>query len=218
MNSRLPYFEENTEPIPARIATGLQKIGMAMKQQSWQRANEEGLSVTQGQILVLLVAHGPLSAKELSERLRVTLPTVSDSVRVLLDKHLITRSVDARHPRSSLLTPTKRGASVGHRARSWPEFMADAVESLRPDEQRAFFSGVVKMIASLQAAGLIPLHGMCVSCTYFRPNVHTGPSPHHCALVDAPLAGEQLRIECPEHEVASEPARQQQWEQFTRAH
>ena len=34
----LPYFEENTEPLASRIATGLHKIGLAMKQQSWQQA------------------------------------------------------------------------------------------------------------------------------------------------------------------------------------
>jgi hypothetical protein len=94
--------------------------------------------------------------------------------------------------------------------------MADAVQSLAPDEQRAFFSGVMKMIRGLQEEGLVPLHGMCVSCTHFRANVRPGPSPHHCALVDAPLAGEQLRIECPAHEVGSEQARQEQWAQLMR--
>ncbi|HVK83785.1 MAG TPA: MarR family winged helix-turn-helix transcriptional regulator [Kofleriaceae bacterium] len=214
--SRLPYFDDNTDPLPVRIAAGLNKIGLAMKQQTWELANEEGLSATQGQILALLVAHGPLSGKELSERLAVTLPTVSDSVRVLLDKKLVTKAPDPRHPRASLVTPTTRGLEIGGRARSWPEFMADAVGALSADEQQAFLSGVMKMIRSLQEQGLIPLHGMCVTCTHFRPNVRSGPSPHHCALVDAPLAGEQLRVECPDHEVAPEAERRQQWQKFLR--
>src|SRR5688572_4312638 len=156
-SKRLPYFDENSEPLPSRIATGLHKIGLAMKQQSWQQANEEGLSPTQGQILAALVGNGPLTGKELSERLGVTLPTISDSVRVLVEKQLVTKSPDPRHPRASLLTPTKKGAVLGARARSWPEFMADAVADLSPEEQRAFFSGVVKMIRGLQEQGLVPL-------------------------------------------------------------
>ncbi len=40
---RLPFFEENTEPLDRRIAAGLHKVGLAMKQQAWQQANEEGL-------------------------------------------------------------------------------------------------------------------------------------------------------------------------------
>ena len=212
---RLPYFEEHTEPLAARIATALHKIGMAMKQQAWQHANEEGLSATQGQILAVLVGQGALTGKELSERLGVTLPTISDSVRVLVDKQLLTKSPDPRHPRASLLTPTKRGASLGARARSWPEFLADAALELSGDEQRAFFSAVTKMIRALQEQGLIPLHGMCATCTHFRPNVHTGKAPHHCALVDAPLATEQLRVDCPDHALADEATRRRVWTQLS---
>jgi DNA-binding MarR family transcriptional regulator len=217
MKKRLPYFDEHTEPIAGRIATGLHKIGLAMKQQAWQRANEEGLSATQGQILAALVSDGPLSGTELRERLGVTLPTISDSVRVLVEKGLATKSADPRHPRASLVTPTRKGVALGARARSWPEFMADAVAELSPEEQRAFYSGIVKMIRSLQEQGLVPLSGMCVTCTHFRPNVHSGARPHHCAFVDAPLAGEELRLDCPEHErAADEEARKRLYDQFVK--
>jgi DNA-binding MarR family transcriptional regulator len=213
---RLSYFDEHSEPISARIATGLHKIGLAMKQQAWQQANEEGMSPTQGQILAALVAHGQLSGTELSQRLGVTLPTISDSVRVLVEKELVTKAADPRHPRATLVTLTKKGTGLGGRARSWPEFMADAVTSLTPEEQRAFFAGVVKMIRTLQETGLVPLSGMCVTCTHFRPNVRVGIAPHHCAFVDVPLANEQLRLDCAEHELADEAARPTLWEHFVR--
>ena len=214
--SSLPYFDENTEPLSSRIATGLHKIGLAMKQQAWQQANEDGLSATQGQILAAIVTHGRLTGSELSERLGVTLPTISDSVRVLVEKKLLTKSPDPRHPRASLLTLTRKGAQLGSRARAWPEFMAAAVTDLTAEEQRAFFSGVVKMIRTLQDQGLIPVSGMCVTCTHFRPNVRLGTAPHHCALVDAPLANDQVRLVCPEHELAAETPRRELWEQFMR--
>ncbi len=197
---RLRFFEENTDPIGQRIATGLHKIGLAMKQQSWRQANEEGLSATQGQILAALVSSGPLTGTELGARLGITLPTISDSVRVLVEKKLVHKSADPRHPRASLIMPTTRGRTLGTRARSWPEFLADAVATLSPVEQEAFFSGIVKMIRSLQEEGLVPVSGMCVTCTHFRPNVHSGLMPHHCAFVDAPMASEHLRLDCPEHE------------------
>jgi DNA-binding MarR family transcriptional regulator len=211
---RLPYFDEHSEPLALRIAAGLHKIGLAMKQQAWQQASEEGLSATQGQILAALVSHGPLTGSELRERLGVTLPTISDSVRVLVEKKLVRKAPDPRHPRASLLTPTEQGAALGARARSWPEFMAAAVEGLSLDEQRAFLNGVVKMIRGLQVQGLIPLDGMCVTCTHFRPNVRDGAKPHHCAFVDAPLAAEQLRVACTEHQLADDAARARAWERF----
>lgn len=215
-SKRGAYFADHTEPLPARIATGLHKIGLAMKQQAWQQANDEGLSATQGQILAALVAHGPLTGTELAERLGITLPTISDSVRVLVEKKLVARASDPRHPRASLLSPTKPGAALGARARSWPEFLAAAVHDLAPEEQRAFFTGVVKMIRLLQEQGLVPRSGMCVTCTHFRPNVRTGATPHHCAFVDAPLASEQLRLDCTDHELAAAAARRELWEHFMR--
>lgn len=208
---RATFFDENTQPLAERIATGLHKIGLAMKQQAWQQAHEEGLSATQGEILAVLVGQGPVTASVLSARLGVSLPTISDSVRALVDKKLVTKSPDPRHPRASLLTPTKKGAQLGARARSWPEFMADAVAELSPEEQRAFFAGVVKMIRAMQAEGRVSPSGMCVTCTHFRSNVREGASPHHCALVDAPLADEQLRLDCADHAPAPEPARSAPW-------
>jgi DNA-binding MarR family transcriptional regulator len=217
MSSRsLPLVDETTEPLSLRIAMGLHKVGLAMKQQAWQQASSEGLSATQAQILAALVAHGPLTGSELSGRLGVTLPTISDSARVLLEKQLLTKSADPRHPRASLLTPTKKGAKLGARARSWPEFLAAAVDDLTPEEQRVFYSGVVKMVRALQEQGLVPLSGMCVTCTHFRPNVRAGASPHHCAFVDAPLANDHLRLDCPEQELAAETTRRELWEQFMR--
>ena len=213
---RLPCVQPEMETLPERIATGLHKIGLAMKQQGWQQANSEGLSATQGQLLAALVTHGPLSGTELSDRLGVTLPTISDSVRALVDKGLATRSADPRHPRAKLVTPTAKGAALGARARSWPEFMAQAVADLAPDEQRAFYGGVVKMIRSLQEQGLVPFSGMCVTCTHFRPNVRAGATPHHCAFVDVPLASEQLRLDCPEHELADDRGREHIWKQLVR--
>ena len=54
---RPPSFEQQSGPLPRRIAAGLHKIGLAMKQQAWQQANEEKVSATQGQILAGLRHH-----------------------------------------------------------------------------------------------------------------------------------------------------------------
>jgi hypothetical protein len=73
-------------------------------------------------------------------------------------------------------------------------------------EQAVFLSGLVKMIRTLHEGGPIPTNRMCVTCVHVRPNVHEGPTPHHCACVDAPMAPSHLRLDCPEQVEAPEGA------------
>ncbi len=210
-------FDERSDPVPSRIATGLHKLGLAMKQQTWLKAAEDGLSPTQGQILAALATEAPLTGTDLSKRLGITLPTISDSVKALVDKGLVRRKSDPRHPRASLLELTASGSTRATSARAWPEFLATAVSSMSEPEQQAFLTGLVKMIRTLQENGQIPTHRMCVTCTHFEPNVHDGDAPHHCRFVDAPMAERHLRIDCAEHVEASASERAASWERFVAA-
>ena len=215
MSRRLPVlFDEASQPIDKRIATGLQKLGLAMKHQAWSQASQAGLSPTQGQILATLGVEGSLTGSELATRLGITLPTVSDSVRVLVEKGTVAKQPDPRHPRASLLALTAAGRALADQVSTWPDFLSDAASELSPPEQEAFLGGVVKMIRALQVKGLIPTSRMCVSCTYFRPHAHQGPLPHHCAFVDAPMADRHLRVECADHEEAPAEQRDEAWRRF----
>lgn len=214
---RLPSFEESSEPVAQRIATGLHKLGLAMKQQAWLKAAEDGLSPTQGQILAALLADAPLTGTDLSKRLGVTLPTISDSVKTLVEKGLVEKTSDPRHPRASLLALTAAGKKRAASVRAWPEFLAAAVGVMSEPEQEVFLAGLMKMIRSLQESGQIPTNKMCVTCTYFRPRVHDGGLPHHCAFVDAPMADQHLRLDCPDHSEATPAERAATWQRFLNA-
>lgn len=50
-------FDTSTA-IEQHILIGLEKIGLALKSQSWQDAGQQGLTPTQGQILALLIDKG----------------------------------------------------------------------------------------------------------------------------------------------------------------
>jgi DNA-binding MarR family transcriptional regulator len=210
----LPYFEENSEPLDHRIAKALHKLGLALKHQTWMQANEEGLSPTQGQILSALFDSGSLTGSELAKQIGITLATVSDSVRVLVAKGFATKKPDARHPRASLIELTQAGRKAAAKTRTWPDFLSSAIGALSEPEKQVFNTAILKMIRTMQEVGQIPTSRMCITCTSFRPRVHEGPSPHHCALVDAPLADHHLRLDCPEHQAAPKEQRDAAWLAF----
>lgn len=206
-----------TPPLDQRIATGLHKLGLALKHQTWTLASADGLSPTQGQILAALAVEGALSTSEVAERLGIGLPTVSASVTTLAAKRLVRRTPNPRHPRARLLRLTTAGTRLAARTTAWPEFLTQAVGTLSGPEQATLLTALMKMIRSLQEQGQIPVSRMCATCVHFRPNVHRGATPHHCAFVDAPMGAQHLRLECADHTPA--PIEQQRiaWARFTAA-
>lgn len=199
---RLQVFDRESEPIARRIAVGLSKIGLAMKQEAFSSAGGSGLSPTQAQILTMLASTGAPGARasDLATWLAVSLPTVSDSVRALVEKGLVAKQTDDSDRRAARLVLTDAGKKKAAVAAGWPDFLASAVDAMDSSEQEVFLAGLVKMIRTLQERGQIPIARMCATCTHFRPNAHDDArTPHHCAFVDAPMGDRHLRLDCNEH-------------------
>ncbi|HKN85919.1 MAG TPA: MarR family winged helix-turn-helix transcriptional regulator [Nitrospiraceae bacterium] len=210
-------LESQTEPLTRRVATGLGKIGLAIKSRAWKEAGVRRITPLQAQTLTILRMRTKSTAtvSEIGEELAVALPTASEVLRVLEQRGLIKKQrsrADARTVMVSLTTKGRRKADV---AAGWPDFLAAAADVLPPAEQESLLRALIKMIRTLQEQGDIPIAKMCVTCQFFHPNVHEEKErPHHCELVDAAFGDRLLRIECPEHQVAEKQERDQTWERF----
>ncbi len=211
-----PQSPLDSPPLERRIATGLYKLGLALKHQERSEASAHGLSPTQGQILALLAAEGALSASEVGDRLGIGLPTISEAVTTLVTKGLVRRAPDPRHPRARLVRLTAAGRRLSVDTRAWPAFLTTTVGSLTTVEQATLLTALIKMIRTLQEQGQIPVQRMCVTCTHFRPRVRHGDQPHHCAFVDAPMRASQLRLECDDHAAAAAEQQRLHWARFVK--
>jgi hypothetical protein len=115
-----------------------------------------------------------------------------------------------------LVQLTPEGSALASRVAGWADFMMAAVDVLNPHEQHVVLVSLVKMIRALQQRGQIPISRMCVTCQFFRANVYNDRvNPHHCNLVDAPFGPLQLRVDCPEHQVADPELEKQNWSRFS---
>lgn len=185
-------FDSLSEPIARRVTAGLTKIALGL----------------------LRDAPGGMGLRALARLLGVSPPTVSEAVNTLVGKHLVIKAPGA-DKRSINLVLTQAGEALADQTREWPGFLADAVDTLDPVEQAALLRPLVKVVRALQQADDVPLQRMCVTCTYFRPNVHgDAANPHHCAYVDAPFGDRHLRLACPEHAPASAAEQEQAWRHF----
>jgi len=215
-----PESHANRESAAQRITTGLVKIGMAVKSRNWSEAGKHGLTPTQAQILSFLngTAQQSASLGEIAEGMAITPPTASDSVSSLVGKGLVTKQRSAADGRAVTLALTGEGRHLAQEVSDWTDFLASTVEALAPDEQEVFVKGLVKIIRTLQVRGEIPLSRMCVTCRYFRPNIHAGSTaPHHCDYVDMRFGDAALKIHCSDHELAPDEMQRALWSRFQAA-
>lgn len=200
-----------------QVTVGLTKLGIAMKSRAWQETGMRGLTPTQAQVLALLHvrSRGSMRLSQLAAGLGVTAATMSEAVETLVRKGLVEKAREAEDGRALRITLTEAGRHEADRVAGWPDFLHAGLEALTPDEQVIFLRGIIKIIRTLQERGLIPVAQMCVTCRFFRPNVHADPvRPHHCAFVDAPFGDQHLRIECPDYQDAPDEQAQRAWERF----
>lgn len=213
-------FDSAPDPITQRVTVGLMKLGIAMKSRAWQEAGGRGLTPTQAQVLVLLRLHsaGGMRLSQLAQGLGVTAATMSETVETLVRKGLVEKARTVEDGRALSITLTAAGRREADRVAGWPDFLGESLAALPLDEQVIFLRAIIKMIRALQERGLILVARMCVTCRFFRPNVHADLArPHHCAFVDAPLGNQHLRIECPDHAEAPREQAQRAWEAFLAA-
>jgi DNA-binding MarR family transcriptional regulator len=184
-----------------RLATGLHKIGLVLRQAAWRESGAKGLTPTQAQLLALLVASTTgRRLSELAAELGITAATASDSLSVLERKGLVRKSRAVGDGRALAARPTPKGCLLAGRLALWPDFLLAALGELDKVERDVFQRALVKMIRSLQVRGRIPVARMCVGCQFFRPHAHADArAPHHCAFVDAPFGDRELRIDCADH-------------------
>lgn len=193
------------EDVAAKTAAALERIGHAFRVLTLRRAHEYGLSPTQLQLLLRLAADPPDRRRPgaLAREFDVSPASLSDSIAALERKHLIERRRLRGDRRGFSLTLTPSGRRLARQSQTLPEPVEQAVRQLPADQQLALLQSLYALIAELQRAEVITVARMCITCRHFRPDIHEGPRPHHCALLDMPLAQRSLRIDCPEHELAA---------------
>lgn len=207
-----------TPTTAGRIVAGLSKVALVFRHAQWAASGQRGLTPTQSQILAIIGgSREPLGVKGVADRMAVTMGTASEAVGSLVDKGLLRKGADRSDGRAVVLSLTASGRREAAHAAEWPGAIVEAAEAMPEAERALLLRGLVGMIRTMQARGMVPTSRMCVECRYFRPNERPGtPRPHHCLFIDAPIGDADLRLDCAEMEPAEASVRPRLWEVFVR--
>jgi DNA-binding MarR family transcriptional regulator len=185
-----------------------------MRSQAWEWAESAGLTPTQGEILVLLMQRKtPLRLGEIARETALTAATTSDAVSTLEQKGLVEKRRALDDGRALALRLTTKGRTAAKRALQWPDFLTEAIGSLREEEQAVFYRMLLKMIRQLQVQGDIPAHRMCVTCKHFEPSKNK-KMLHRCLLLEQSYGDSGLRLDCSVHDEADLLTQKKTWKIF----
>ena len=187
----------SSEPLNAHLARLLERIGEVARAMRWDEATSTGLSPLQLRILGFVADHAGQSVgvARLSDEFQVTRPTVSDSVKLLVDRGYLVRKPDPLDGRGHMLGLTATGR------RHLPEAVpfAAALTTLPKQEREALLLALMRLLHALLVSGDVQVQRMCWSCVHYRGDKQ---GRHHCAVLAVDLSRAELRTDCAEHVAA----------------
>jgi DNA-binding MarR family transcriptional regulator len=190
--------------VDARIVAALERLSQVFRVRLREEARRRNLSPIQAQILVYMLHHEVelRRVSQLAREFDLTQATVSDAVASLETKGLLRREQWPEDRRIVSLRLTPEGDGLATSLSNWADPIREHVEGFSQGERETAMGFLMELAGSLQRSGLITVARMCVTCRFFRRDVRPGEaSPHHCGLLNVPLGGSDLRVDCPEHEV-----------------
>lgn len=197
MNDSVFNLDHQNSSVDAKIVAGLERLGEVFRTLLWQQSRDTGLSPIQIQLLLFLSFHGPDKRKigYLAAEFNLTKPTISDAVKVLVQKELVMRIDDPMDNRSHSLQLTPAGQRIVDQTSGFASALSPLVGQLEVAQKTALYESLFTLIYGLHQRGLITVQRMCKTCLHYQYDGRI----HYCGLLKIPLEADQLRLDCPEH-------------------
>jgi len=183
----------------SKIIASLERIAQAFRVLLWNESKTNGLSPIQVQVLIFLLHHDEEMRKVsyLASEFNMTKATISDTVKTLEQKGLITKAYNQHDTRSYHICLSAAGKAIANQTALFTRELQAPIGQLDAGDKEALWLGLVGIIRHLNKAGIITIQRMCFTCSHYRPD--PGGNGHFCQLMNQSLMPAELRVDCPEH-------------------
>ena len=194
----LNYQNNNVD---GRIVAALERISEVFRVLLWDESKAFSLTPIQVQILIFLHTHSKDKRKVsyLAEEFNLSKPTISDAVKALEEKSLITRKNNPDDSRSYHIELTKKGKEIAEKTSLFTVELVKPIEQLESNDKENLLLSLLRIIYHMTRTGVITIQRMCWTCEYYRSDQDQGQ--HFCKLLNKRLLVTDLRIDCPEHSI-----------------
>lgn len=177
----------------------VERLGELLRVDSRQATRDHGLQPVQLEVMHYLSICNRFSDTPMAvtEYLGLTKGTVSQTLKVLEKKELLSKKLDEIDKRISHLKLTAKGEKLLNKTIPTTMFVK-ACEALPDKKQSEITSSLKQLLITLLQANDLKTFGVCSSCRY---NSKTENGGYFCRLVEQPLSVEDIELICREHEV-----------------
>jgi DNA-binding MarR family transcriptional regulator len=203
MNKSPFQLDHQNKSTESRIIAALERISQAFRVLLWNESKEFALSPIQVQVLIFLLHHSEEKRKVsyLADEFNMTKSTISDTIKALDQKGLINKTTERQDSRSYVIHLTKKGIDIAERTSVFTRELQIPIDKLHPDDKENLLLSLMGVIHHLNRTGVITIQRMCTTCVHYKPA--DGRQPHFCKLLNKKIENSELRIDCPDHQLAS---------------
>ncbi len=187
--------------IESKIVVALERISEAFRVLLWQESKANNLSPIQIQVLIFLLFHNTEKCKisYLSKEFNMTKATISDSVKILFEKNLIEKTNDTIDTRSFSISLTNKGKKIAQQSSSFAGVIEKPIINFTAKQKDILLVSLLELINKLNQEGVITVQRMCLTCKFYNKS----KASHYCNLLNKHMQNNELRVDCPEHQIVS---------------
>lgn len=190
--------EHQQTDLSSKIVAGFERVSEAFKVLLWEKAKQLGLSPIQIQILIFINYHKIefCNVSHLAKEFNVTKPTISDAVRILLKKEVVTKVYPSTDSRSYAIQLTPRGKHFISETENFALPIKDQLNHINTNDLEQVFSILSQLIFKLNKTGVLTVQRTCYACKFYEKT----SQQHFCKLLNKSLVNSEIRLDCPEFE------------------
>lgn len=197
--------EQQEKDISSKIVAGLERVSEVFKILLWEKAKIVGLSPIQIQILLFVAFHKEAlcNVSHLAQEFNVTKPTISDAIKVLHKKGMVSKETSASDSRSYSIQLTDSGKEVVSETNDFANPLKKQLDTLNENEQESLFASISNVIYKLNVGGILNVQRTCYGCKFHEKNSEAD----YCNLLQKELSTNEIRLDCPEFITKHDPSR-----------
>jgi DNA-binding MarR family transcriptional regulator len=190
------------DDLDSKLVLALERISHVFRLLLWEQTKKYNLSPIQTQSLIHIFrqSEDERNITTLALKLNVTKATVSDAVKSLETKKLISKKADREDYRRQYLLLTKKGEELAKKIEGWVDKFKSKISEISESKKIDMYDTLLNLLLSFEEEGILSKHKICFSCRHLEQRKRNNKTIYFCHLLNKPLTDSEIRIDCPEHE------------------